>query len=86
MRIVLENNDGFYRDLITVSSKEEAEAFIRGFKVGRDAMMQLEKLSQGEAFTLGYTTGMNVAQSSDIYKSGFNEGFRNPIGKVQVKE
>ena len=89
MRIVLENEEGFYRDLVTVNTKEEVVEFVKGYKHGKKDRIDLDGKEPTEnvvAFVTGYTVGQNSVAWTIAYRNGFELGFENLKGNVQVKE
>lgn len=89
MRIVLENEEGFYRDLVTVASKEEVVEFVKGYKHGKKERIDLDSKEPTEnvvAFLTGYAVGQSVVAWTSFYRNGFELGFKNLKGNVQVKE
>ena len=89
MRIVLENEEGFYRDLVTVNTKEEVVEFVKGYKHGKKERTDLDGKEPTEnvgVFAIGYTMGQNSVAWTKSYRNGFELGLQNLKGKVQVKE
>ena len=89
MRIVLENEEGFYRDLVTVNTKEEVVEFVKGYKQGKKERTDLDGKEPTEnvvAFLTGYARGQDSVAWTISYRNGFELGFQNLKGNVQVKE
>ena len=94
-RIVLENEEGFYKDLTTFDDKDQARLFMSGFAQGRDAQKKysagLVSFDTGRGVLDIFFEGFNLGSSEDMKtasaKHGFNEGFTQPLsGKLAVKE
>ena len=80
----LRNSEGFIKVLCEVQSKEMATEYIKGFGDGRKfakgfgehVFMHSEVLSWAIQF----------ASKTGMERNAFQEGFRNPTGKLEVRK
>jgi hypothetical protein len=91
-KVVIENNEGFYKDLFENEEAKEIEAFILGFKEGRN----VEKLCRSHdvvadhytgytgMFDLGIAIGGLIEKHGVSFNIGLSMGRKNPEGKVKV--
>ena len=91
-KVVIENKEGFYKDLFENEEGKEIESFILGFKEGRN----VEKLCRSHdvvpdhytgytgMFDLGVAIGGLSAKHGQSFSIGLNLGRKNPVGKLRV--
>jgi len=91
-KVVIENNEGFYKDLFESEETKEIEAFVTGFKEGRN----VEKLCRGfdaiadhysaysNMFDLGVSIGGLIERHGVSFNKGLLLGRKNLVGKVKV--
>jgi hypothetical protein len=91
-KVVIENKEGFYKDLFENEEGKEIESFILGFKEGRN----VEKLCRSHdvvpdhytgytgMFDLGLAIGGLSAKHGQSFSVGLNLGRKNLQGKVKV--
>jgi len=91
-KVVIENNEGFYKDLFENEEGKEIESFILGFKEGRN----VEKLCRAHdtvpdhytgytgMFDLGIAIGGLIAKHGRSFHIGLSMGRKNLQGKVKV--
>lgn len=87
MKLVLENEEGFYKDLAEFDTKEEITAFVEGFKVGRKyqkEVLNIPNLTPQEAYELGWQHCAVREVSSKAYIAGLEAGRRLLKGKLKV--
>ena len=91
-KVVIENKEGFYKDLFENEEVKEIEAFILGFKEGRN----VEKLCRSHdvvpdhytgytgMFELGLAIGSLREKHGGSFSIGLTLGRKNPVGKLKV--
>ena len=91
-KVVIENNEGFYKDLFESEEAKEIEAFVAGFLEGRN----VEKLCRGfdaiedhysaysNMFDLGVSIGGLIERHGVSFNKGLLLGRKNLVGKVKV--
>ena len=91
-KVVIENNEGFYKDLFENEEGKEIESFILGFKEGRN----VEKLCRAHdtvpdhytgytgMFDLGIAIGALIAKHGRSFHIGLSMGRKNLQGKLKV--
>ena len=91
-KVVIENNEGFYKDLFENEEQKEIESFILGFKEGRN----VEKLCRSHdvvpdhytgytgMFELGLAIGALREKHGGAFSVGLHHGRKNLEGKVKV--
>ena len=90
-KVVIENNEGFYKDLFESEQAKEIEAFVAGFLEGRN----VEKLCRRDAieshyqaysnmFDLGVSIGGLIEKHGMSFNKGLSLGRKNLAGKVKV--
>ena len=93
-KVVIENKDGFYKDLFQNDEAKEIESFVLGFGEGRN----VEKLCRSHEvvpdhytgyvgmFDLGIAIGKLVSKHGDSFAKGLSLGRANLQGKLKVIE
>jgi hypothetical protein len=76
----LVNEEGFHKSILDKCEKEVAMNFLDGFKHGR----QLVKLDATYSNLEMSNSIMNVTGKPDIWFKGFQCGFENKVGTVEV--
>ena len=91
-KVVIENNEGFYKDLFESEEAKDIESFILGFREGRN----VEKLCRGfdaitdhysaysNMFDLGVSIGGLIEKHGISFNKGLSLGRKNLVGKVKV--
>ena len=91
-KVVIENNEGFYKDLFENEEAKEIESFILGFKEGRN----VEKLCRSHdvvadhytgytgMFDLGIAIGGLIERHGASFNIGLSMGRKNLQGKVKL--
>jgi len=91
-KVVIENNEGFYKDLFESEEAKDIESFILGFREGRN----VEKLCRGfdavadhysaysNMFDLGVSIGGQIEKHGVSFNKGLSLGRKNLVGKVKV--
>ena len=91
-KVVIENNEGFYKDLFESEEAKEIESFVKGFLEGRN----VEKLCRGfdavadhysaysNMFDLGVSIGGLIEKHGMSFNAGVSLGRKNLEGKVKL--
>lgn len=91
-KVVIENKEGFYKDLFENEEAKEIESFILGFKEGRN----VEKLCRSHdvvadhytgytgMFDLGIAIGGLIERHGASFNMGLSMGRKNLDGTVKV--
>ncbi len=91
-KVVIENSEGFYKDLFESEETKEIEAFVAGFLEGRN----VEKLCRSSdvvashytaysnMFDLGVSIGGLIEKHGMSFSKGVSLGRKNLEGKVKV--
>tara|TARA_B100001778_G_C18502377_1_gene590285 strand:- start:599 stop:856 length:258 start_codon:yes stop_codon:yes gene_type:complete len=81
-KIVLEAEDGFYKDLTMLTDKKSVKQYLEAFKEGRDR----QRLG-GQDHLSGFQIGVRYAAISQAMCWGYEAGLTLPMkGKLAVKE
>ena len=81
-KIVLEAEDGFYKDLVSLMSKKDVKQYLEAFTEGRAR----QKLG-GQDHLSGFQIGVRYAAISQAMCWGYEAGLTLPMkGKLAVKE
>tara|TARA_B100000963_G_scaffold361589_1_gene397948 strand:+ start:25947 stop:26216 length:270 start_codon:yes stop_codon:yes gene_type:complete len=88
MKIVLQNEEGFYKDLAEFEARHEATAFVEGYKAGRKyqkEVLTIPNLTPQQAYELGWNhCAGNSLSDSNAYLLGLEAGRRLLKGKLKV--
>ena len=80
----LRNSEGFIKVLCEVSSKEMATGYIKAFGDGRKFAKGFGEHVFMHSEVLSWAT--QFASKTEMERNAFQEGFRNPTGKLEVKK
>jgi hypothetical protein len=86
-KVVIENEEGFYKDLGEFDTKEEITAFVEGYKAGRKyqkEVLTIPNLTSQDAYELGWKHCESKEVSSNPYMLGLEAGRRLLKGKLKV--
>lgn len=86
-KVVIENEEGFYKDLGEFDTKEEITAFVEGYKSGRKyqkEVLTIPNLTPQDAYELGWNHCAGKEVSSNAYMLGLEAGRRLLKGKLKV--
>ena len=91
-KVVIENNEGFYKDLFESEETKEIEAFVAGFLEGRNVEKLCRRSDAVEShydayknmFDLGVSIGGLIEKHGMSFNKGVSLGRKNLEGKVKV--
>jgi len=91
-KVVIENNEGFYKDLFESEEAKEIESFILGFREGRNVerlcrssgVVEQHYAAYSNMFDLGVSIGGLIEKHGVSFNKGLSLGRKNLEGKVKV--